>query len=172
MLYFGDISLNLSEVKSLDPMLPTEEVEILRAISCNFRTGWLYDNIIDTFCSITLDSKSLVFKCYHIQYVLMGNSVVNIWSEVQLNTVELILIPINAGGHWILITAKVKKRNLEFYDPRGVTNIHSDTNCKPILGIWGKKLKNLFKVTDDWLMSSLPQVSQNDSIGPLRLGFI
>ncbi|XP_035231893.1 uncharacterized protein LOC118203720 [Stegodyphus dumicola] len=88
----------------------------------------------------------------------------NIWSEVQLTTVEIIFIPINVEDHWISIVAKVKKRKLEFYDPQGVTNVQDNKRYKHILSLLEKELKNLFKMTEDWIMSSPLHVNQNDNM--------
>ncbi|XP_046384220.1 uncharacterized protein LOC124154490 [Ischnura elegans] len=163
----GSFSVKMYELKSLDFLIPPEEVSAIRKVFPDFKRGWLYDTIIAAFLWKIAESVPSVFSVDPVisQYVtgkISQSRPMAIFGKSDLSCVTRIVIPLNVcNSHWMLIVALPLERKLEFYDPAADV-IHHTNNFA--IQRWIKVLSVSFGCTErDWEVSSPEHFKQRDS---------
>lgn len=134
---FGEkTNVTLADVKTLDPNLPTTEIEILKQHRPDFVVGWLSDKVIDfaihelcnrqtprmvqNECS-TCAQKSKVLCLQSSLSQLLDhdeNSVQFHFSEAARSYYDRILMPCNPSRyHWVLFAVDKSNRILRIFNP-------------------------------------------------------
>ncbi|XP_046393621.1 uncharacterized protein LOC124161351 [Ischnura elegans] len=163
----GSFSVKMYELKSLDFLIPPEEVSAIHKVFPDFKRGWLYDTIIAAFLWKIAESVPSVFSVDPVisQYVtgkISQSRPMAIFGKSDLSCVTRIVIPLNVcNSHWMLIVALPLERKLEFYDPAADV-IHHTNNFA--IQRWIKVLSVSFGCTErDWEVSSPEHFKQRDS---------
>ncbi|GIX96057.1 ULP_PROTEASE domain-containing protein [Caerostris extrusa] len=119
ILKMDNCTISFYMLKSLAPYITLEEEKQMKTVSPDFRKGWLYDTIADSFL-FKLTENSTDFKVIGSldSYIFQsGRNILNFsWINDVLKT-NFLLIPVNINCHWTLIIADVKCRTFEYYDP-------------------------------------------------------
>ncbi|XP_071810822.1 uncharacterized protein [Apostichopus japonicus] len=116
----GPHSLNIINLKSLEPVLPRGEKMALKVWDKEFRAGWLYDEVINAFFwKMQEDNPRLIFAPSTTMTAIMHwSSTRRLWSIESLDDKDFAFIPWNAtGNHWVLFALDVAKKTLLFLDP-------------------------------------------------------
>lgn len=120
LLKNGCHSLTFMDLLSLEVHHSSFQLAEIKKIDRSFKTGWLHDEIINSFCYHLSNIHSNVLYCGSTEALLIssGKSFRNLWKGVNLHEKDLVLIPFNhTGNHWILITLTVKSGSLSVIDP-------------------------------------------------------
>ncbi|XP_078489944.1 uncharacterized protein LOC144746767 [Ciona intestinalis] len=120
-LQHGPYSVTYLQLLSLELELMPEQIQKIQVYDKQFRVGWLYDEIINSFLScLCRDNEHVMYADSAVaQMMERGNSSLRrLWTNVNLSKKKLIFIPWNPNGcHWVLLAVDIKNRQLLYLDP-------------------------------------------------------
>jgi hypothetical protein len=116
----GPHCLNFINLKSLEPVLSRGEQMTLKVWDKDFRAGWLYDEVINTFFwNMQEENPRLLFAPSTTMTAIMhGSSTWKLWSNKSIEEKDFVFIPWNpTGNHWVLFALDVERNALLYLDP-------------------------------------------------------
>ena len=119
--------LSLLHIKSLESSLPRNVYSILHASDPSFRTGWIYDMIIDAFMfRLTQVHRHVWFADSVVASALMnGCGTRRTWLGDDLSGKTVVFFPCNlAGNHWVLYVVDTVRRVVTYLNPMKTTMGH------------------------------------------------
>ena len=122
LLRNGPNNLSILTLKSLEPFLPEYVKELLCETDRPFRTGWLYDEIIDSFLWNLARQNDHILLCPSLITKSMSSkssaSIRGLWKNQDFSNVRYIFGPWNpSGSHWVLIVADLVQQEIIYLDP-------------------------------------------------------
>ncbi|KAK3925935.1 Sentrin-specific protease 1 [Frankliniella fusca] len=122
VLHYGQgDNISLIHLKSLEENLLDGEKEMFQKRDPIFKRGWLYCTIVNTFFAKLSQKHERVFALSsdHASRALRRISNVGYLSNflLVLKSKEIMLCPVNFGGHWCILVVHIKEEEIMFYDP-------------------------------------------------------
>jgi hypothetical protein len=159
-----NINLTILELKSLEEGLNTDAIAALQKCDKNFKSGWLYDVVIDAFILRLCQHHSNVLSVECVVVTALENlkSIPNIFEGVSLKDKTLIFFPHNIWlRHWTLIVVDIQAQELIYFNPIGYKPEKKEISLfSDILVL----IQETFKIdTTSWLCKIIPHVLQSDS---------
>eukprot|EP00794_Sanderia_malayensis_P001718 gene1718-1917_t len=142
ILHNGPNNPSVLVLKSLEPSLTNEEYRRLKKADATFRTGWLYDEIIDSFFWKICKEYDNVLLCPTLVTLAMAErrrsqfSIKHLWKDLDINSARIILAPWNPSrNHWVLVVIFLSSSEAIFLDPMSNNKITDDEmylKCKEV----------------------------------------
>ena len=120
LLKNGPHLVSLLQLKSLETKLSRGKLAMLKVRDKQFRCGWLYDEIINSYLWCICESNKLyLYVSSMINQILeKGGSIKKLWENVDLTCKKFIFIPWNPSNfHWILIVVDIAQQKMMYLDP-------------------------------------------------------
>ena len=108
----GPHSLSHLLLKSLEPILPRGTVILLKSISKEFKTGWLYDEVLNSFFWLLQEKNKNVLYAPSTSMLAMqkGLPCGRLWVGEEITTKDFIFAPWNPMDyHWTLVAISVQR---------------------------------------------------------------
>ena len=86
----------------------------------NFKTGWLHDEIINSFFYQLTNRNEELLSCDSTAALVIseGKSFRKLWKDQDISKKSMIIIPFNPNNcHWILVVVSIKERTIAVMDP-------------------------------------------------------
>ena len=113
-------TITLLDIASLEVSHSREQLATIKKTDRMFRTGWLHDEVINSFIVILERMFSGVLFCgsHEALHIAKGKSFRLLWKGVDLNGKKTLLIPFNpTNNHWILLHIDICSCTLYVLDP-------------------------------------------------------
>ena len=113
-------SISFLDLLSLEVNLTKDELRRIRQYDANFKTGWLHDEVINSYFSVIYKSQAKVLSCGTTEALLTshGKSFRRLWKNESIQKHSVIIIPFNPTGyHWIFIQIDLRNRSHCIIDP-------------------------------------------------------
>ena len=120
LLKFGSVKCSLLNLKSLEPILSRGVLAMLKSQDAAFKTGWLYDSIIDAFfwCLKQQNANLLVIQSCSMLVLQHGLSSSRILKGEDFSKMDWIIAPWNpTNSHWTLVAVNIKDKSIFYLDP-------------------------------------------------------
>ena len=151
LLKLGETNLYYSSFLSLEINFSKKESEDIATKIPNHKVGWLNDEIIDGFMfQLQKTYPNMIYcGCTESLAILHSKSMRLLWNGVNLNNVELVIIPFNqANTHWTLAVVKISSCEMLFLDPMKNEAKESDNAFKSVNKLFHQKFgKTIQKVS-------------------------
>ncbi|KAK3918446.1 Sentrin-specific protease 1 [Frankliniella fusca] len=154
----------------LEENLLDGEEEMFQKRDPIFKRGWLYCTIVNTFFAKLSQKHERVFALSsdHASRALRRISNVGFLSNflLVLKSKEIMLRPVNFGGHWCILVVHIKEEEIMFYDP---LQAPLNNNCITLLTQMIADLKIIFSSSSMWKIKVVQRPKQTDTLscGPL-----
>ena len=144
-------SLTYLYLPSLEFVHATSQLEKIRKYDRRFRTGWLHDEIVNSFLHmLTKKNKSTLYCSSTAALVVAeGKSFWKLWKNEDLFSKSFIFIPFNPNNcQWILVVVSISERAIGVLHPLATDTHWTDTSEQRSYRI-GLSLMNMkFGLTD------------------------
>ena len=165
IIHNGPYSLNLYNLFSLELVVHKSLQHRLTAAAPSFVCGWLYDEIIDSYLFQLCLLHPSVLSCDStlVQSIEKGKSIRNLWKNVNLKDVSMILVPINpTGNHWVLAALKPQVKTIILIDPMSEEINQSSSTFKTCSLISKRIFGEKFSIDNPVFALNTPHVKQSD----------
>ena len=123
----GPNNLSVLVLKSIEPSLSNVEIYRLKEVDCVFRTGWLYDKVIDSFFWNICNEHTDLLLCPTLVTTALARrhqaqvGIQCLWMEEDINSARVILAPWNPSrNHWVLVVIFLPSSAAHFLDPLSI----------------------------------------------------
>jgi len=120
LLKNGCHNLSFMDLLSLEVHHSSSQLDQLKKIDRTFKTGWLHDEVINSYFYHLSSMYANVLYCGSTEALLIcsGKSFRNLWKNINYHQKNLVLIPFNyTGTHWMLVSLNVTSGHLSIIDP-------------------------------------------------------
>ena len=162
----GPHSLSHLQLKSLEPILPRGTVILLKSISKEFKTGWLYDEVLNSFFWLLQEKNKNVLYAPSTSMLAMqkGLPCGRLWVGEEITTKDFILAPWNPTDyHWTLVAISVQRKQILYLDPMVNGDVSQNAFVKMLSTFMPQKLERTFALSG-FQIGSMPHTLQTDSI--------
>ena len=162
----GPHQLSLLHLKSLEVFITNGELSVLRSADKSFETGWVYDEIINSYlwqlCQQYPDC--LYVSSAIVQILEKKGSVTKLWSSKELQNKRYIFLPWNLTTfHWILLAVDIKERKLLYLNPLEHPSIATSKSVRSATALVNFLLMTKFHTSLHSVESS-SRILQNDGM--------
>ena len=101
------------DLLSLERTITASELSKIKKYDKNFKTGWLHDEIINSFPYQLTNRNEELLYCDSIaaSVISEGKSFKKLWKDQDISKKSMIIIPFNPNNcHWILVVVSIKER--------------------------------------------------------------
>ena len=120
----GPNNLSVLVLKSTEPSLSNVEIYRFKEVDRVFRTGWLYDEVIDSFFWNICSEHTDLLLCPTLVTTALATrhqaqvGIQRLWMEEDINSARVILAPWNPSrNHWVLVVIFLSSFAAHFLDP-------------------------------------------------------
>ena len=161
----GPYALNLYNLFSLELIVHKSLQYRLTTAAPSFVCGWLYDEVIDSYLHQLCSPYPSILFCDStlVQCIENGKSIRNLWKNINLKDVALILVPVNpTGNHWVLAALKPKIKTIVILDPMSGEIRQSSSTFKQCFLVSRRIFEEKFSIEDPIFTLNTPHVLQKD----------
>ena len=146
----GEYQLSRLTLKSVEPALSRTELAQLKKMDLSFKSGWLFDEVIDSFMwNMQQVNTSFVFLSTTLMAHLerKGTSIHLLWRNEDLTCKDWVFSPWNPSRyHWILVAFQISTKMFYLIDP--LHNTPQNENSRLGLQIFSAVLKEKFDIIE------------------------
>ncbi len=128
LLKNGPHQVSLLQLKSLEPFLSRGTEMLLVSICEEFRPGWLFDEVINSFFWCLQERYSHVIYAPSTSMLVLQkqSSSGRLWKDVNISTKRYIIAPWNpTDDHWTLVVVDLLKKKIVYLDPLQHVDVNS-----------------------------------------------
>ena len=111
---------------SLETAHTTSQLANIRKYDKHFKTGWLHDEVINSFLHVLTSNRTEFLLCESSVALVIseGKSFRKLWKDEELSLKSCFFIPFNPNNcHWLLVVLKIHRKEISALDP-----LLADTN--------------------------------------------
>ena len=161
----GPHSLSLLQLKSLEPILPRGTVILLKSISKEFKPGWVYDEVVNSFLWFLQKNKKTVLYAPSTSMLALqkGLPCGRLWEGDDITSKDFIFAPWNPTDyHWTLVAIDMKRKQILYLDPLANVDANQNVFARMLSTFMPQKLERTFGLSG-FQICSLPHTLQTDS---------
>ena len=116
----GSHTITCLDLLSLERTITASELTKIKKYDKNFKTGWLHDEIINSFFYQLTNRNEELLSCDSTPALVIseGKSFRKLWKDQDISKKSMIIIPFNPNNcHWILVVVSIKERTIAVMDP-------------------------------------------------------
>ena len=133
LLQNGSHAITYLDVLSLERTISASELTKIRKCNRNFKTGWLQDEIINSFFYQLTNRKEELPYCDSTAALVVseGRSFRKLWKDQAISKKSMIIIPLNPNDcHWILFVVSIKERTIAVMNPFVKNTMWADASVR------------------------------------------
>ena len=126
LLKNGFHTITYLDLLSLETAHTTSQLVNVRKYDKHFKTGWLHDEVINSFLHVLTSNRTEFLLCESSVALVIseGKSFRKLWKDEELSSKSCVFIPFNPNNcHWLLIVWKIHRKEILVLDP-----LVADTN--------------------------------------------
>jgi hypothetical protein len=166
MLRNGPHSLSLLQLKSLEPFLPRGTAILLKAQNEEFKPGWLFDEVLNSYFWLLQENHQNVLYAPSTSMLALqkGLSCGRLWKGEVLTNKDFIFAPWNPTNyHWTLVAIDLQHKQILYLDPMINVDVHQNGFAQLLSTFMPQMLERTFGLSG-FEIGSLPHTLQTDSI--------
>ena len=168
LLKNGSHIITYLDLLSLERTITASELTKIKKYDRNFKTGWLHDEIINSFFyQLANRNEELLYCDSNTALVISeGKSFRKLWKAQDISKKSIIIIPFNPNNcHWILVVVSIKERIIAVMDPLVKNTVLADASVRKGVAVGLEIMRLKFNVqAQDMTKINITHVKQPDAI--------
>ena len=126
LLKNGFHTITYLDLLSLETAHTTSQLANVRKSDKHFKTGWLHDEVINSFLHVLTSNRTEFLLCESSAALVIseGKSFRKLWKDEEISSKSCVFIPFNPKiCQWLLVVLKVHRKEISVLDP-----LVTDTN--------------------------------------------
>ena len=163
LLKNGPHGVSLLQLKSLEPHLPRGTEIMLKGVCKDFKQGWLFDEVVNSFFWCLQESNShILYAPSTSMLVLQKNAPCGrLWKDEDVTLKKFIVAPWNPTNyHWTLVAVDLQLRKVLYLDP--LQNVNVDNRFVQLLSVFMPQILNTKFGLSGFAIESPPHTLQTD----------
>ena len=152
LLKNGSHTITYLDLLSLEGTMTASELTKIKKYDRNFKTGWLQNEIINSFSyQLTNRNKELLYCDLTAALVISeGKSFRKLWKDQDISKKSMIIIPFNPNNcHLILVVVSIKERNIAVTSPLIKNTVWADASVRKGVDVGLEIIRLKFNVQDE-----------------------
>ena len=166
LLKIGQYTVTYLDLLSVEIAHSASQLTNIRKCDAKFRTGWLHDEIINSFLYVSIknDKRFLLCNSTAALCTLRGSSIRNLWKGEDISSVFNVIIPFNPNNcHWLLIILNIDQKTISVLDPLLRDTNWSNTSVKKAFQVGVRIMETKFDIANV-TKANMKHIPQSDSV--------
>ena len=138
LLKNGSHTITYLDLLSLERTITAFELAKIKKCDRNFKTGWLHDEIINSFFYQLTNRNEELLNCDSTAALVAseGKSFRKLCKDLGISKKSMIIIPFNPNNcHWILVVVFIEERTIAVMDPLVKNATWADASVRKVVEV-------------------------------------
>ena len=166
LLKNGFHTITYLDLLSLETAHTTSQLVNVRKYDKHFKTGWLHDEVINSFLHVLTSNRTEFLLCESSTALVIseGKSFRKLWKDEELSSKSCVFIPFNPNNcHWLLVVLKIHRKEISVLDPLVADTNWSDKSIQESYRVGSIIMETKFGINNA-TKANVKHTKQSDSI--------